>query len=83
VVERRKIGDEPNWTVMHTNIEVPQGNFLCSYLKQTKNVTFLLLLFLYKIREQEGRTGPVWSTEAGVEGIGNSKKMRWGNGEGG
>jgi hypothetical protein len=32
---------------------MPQGNSLCSYLKQTK-------FFFYKIREQESGTGPVW-----------------------
>jgi hypothetical protein len=35
-------------------MDVPQGNFLCSYLKQVK-VSFF---FFYKIREQEGRRGP-------------------------
>jgi hypothetical protein len=33
-----------------------QGNSLYSYLKQTKMSFF----FFYRIKEQEGRTGPVW-----------------------
>jgi hypothetical protein len=37
-------------------MELSQGNSLCSYLKQIKNVIF----FFYKIREKEGRKGPVW-----------------------
>jgi hypothetical protein len=36
-------------------MEISQGNYLCSYLKQTK-----ILLFFYKIGEQEGRKAPVW-----------------------
>jgi hypothetical protein len=36
-------------------METSQGNSLCSYLKQTK----MSIFFFYKIREQEGRTGPV------------------------
>jgi hypothetical protein len=39
-----------------------QRNSLGSYLKQTKISYF----FFYKIREQEGRTGPVW--EVGTSG---------------
>jgi hypothetical protein len=35
-----------------------QGNFLCSHLKQPK--ISLLSSFLYRIRKQEGRTGPAW-----------------------
>jgi hypothetical protein len=37
-------------------MEMPQGNSLCSYLKQTKMTFF----FCYKTGEQEDRTGPVW-----------------------
>jgi hypothetical protein len=50
----RKIrGDEPIGTIIHIYREVPQGNSLCIYLKQVKMSFFSL----YKIREQEGRTG--------------------------
>jgi hypothetical protein len=35
-------------------MEMPQGNSLCIYLKQAK-ISFFF--FIYKIREQEGRTG--------------------------
>jgi hypothetical protein len=53
-------------------MEVAQGNSLCSYLKQTKNVIF----FIHKIREQEGGTGSAWK-------VGNSGGgMRWGKGMG-
>jgi hypothetical protein len=38
-------------------MEMSQGNSLHSYLKQTKMSFFF---FFYKIREQEGGTGPVW-----------------------
>jgi hypothetical protein len=38
---------------------MPQGNSLCSYLKEMKvSVSF----FFYKIREQEDKTGTVWGT---------------------
>jgi hypothetical protein len=40
-------------------MEVPKGNYLCSYLKQAKMLLFSLS-FLYKIREQEGGTGRDW-----------------------
>jgi hypothetical protein len=39
-------------------MELPQGNSLCSYLRHQKYEFFLP--FLYKIREQGGRTGPAW-----------------------
>jgi hypothetical protein len=38
-------------------MEMSQGNSLCSYLKQTK---MLFFSFFYKIREQQGVTGPAW-----------------------
>jgi hypothetical protein len=46
-------------------MEVPQGNFQWSYLKQAKMSFFFPLFFLYKIREQEGRIGPAWSFGTG------------------
>jgi hypothetical protein len=42
-------------------MEMPQGNSLCSYLKQTK-MTF------FKNREQEGKTGPGWEMAQVGEG---------------
>jgi hypothetical protein len=49
----KKNTDEPNWAVIDMYIEVPQGNSLCSYLKQAK-MSFLFSPFC-KIGEQEGR----------------------------
>jgi hypothetical protein len=52
---REKIrGDEQIWVIIHIYIEMPQGNSLCSYLKQAK-----MSFFFYKIGEQESRTSPV------------------------
>jgi hypothetical protein len=55
--------------VIHICLETKQGNSLCSYLylklKKKKSNIFLFIFyifsyfFFYKIREQEGRTGPV------------------------
>jgi hypothetical protein len=41
---KKNRGDEPIGVVMHTYMEVSQGNCLCSYpyLKQAKNVIFFL-----------------------------------------
>jgi hypothetical protein len=33
-----------SWSIIHTYMEVPQGNSLCSYLKQAK-MSFLLSFF--------------------------------------
>jgi hypothetical protein len=55
-------------------MEVPQGNSLCSYLKQPKMSVFFLLLFLYKIKEQEDGNGPTWGGWFQWEG-----GRRWGN----
>jgi hypothetical protein len=38
-------------------MEMPQGNSLCSYLKQTKMSFF----FFYKIGKQVGKTGTAWN----------------------
>jgi hypothetical protein len=46
-------------------MEMPQGSSPCSYLKQKCNY---LLIFLYKIREQEGKTGPAWGDWYQFEG---------------
>jgi hypothetical protein len=57
---------------MHIYLEMLQGNSLSSYLKQTK----MSFLFFYKIREQEGRTGPTlgcwyqWEGEEVKKGCG-------------
>jgi hypothetical protein len=56
----KKNRDETIGIIVHIYVEMSQGNYLCNYLlSQTrKNVSFFSF-FLYKIREQEGRTGPV------------------------
>jgi hypothetical protein len=41
-------------------MEMLQGNFLCSYLKQAKMSFFFLSFFFYKIGDQEGGIGSVW-----------------------
>jgi hypothetical protein len=57
-VERRKIVEMNQFRLQYTyNMEMSQGNSLCSYLKQTKMSFFS---FFYKIGEQEGWTGPSW-----------------------
>jgi hypothetical protein len=54
-----------------------QGNSQCSYPKQTK--TKVLFFLFYKIREQEGRTGPafegwfMWKRVGGEEGASECK----------
>jgi hypothetical protein len=59
-------------------MEVLQGNSLCSYLKQAKMSFFSSFFFLYKIGEQEIRTGPAWGGWYQWEG-----GRMWRNGEGG
>jgi hypothetical protein len=49
-------------------MEMSQGNYLCSYLKQTK----ISFFFFYKIGEQEGRAHPVWGI--GTSGRGKERK---------
>jgi hypothetical protein len=53
---KKNKGDEPIWPIVHVQMEVSQGNSLCSYLKQAN----MLFFFFYKIRDQEGRTGLIW-----------------------
>jgi hypothetical protein len=59
----RKIkGDKPVGVIIHIYMEISQGTSLCNYpnLKQVSCFSFLsFLFFFYKLREQEGRTGPV------------------------
>jgi hypothetical protein len=50
-------------------MEAPQGNSLCSYLKQAK----ISFFFFYKIGEQEGRTGHAWEGLVPVGGGGGGK----------
>jgi hypothetical protein len=34
--KKKNRGDEPNQAIIHIHMEFPQGNSLCSYLKQAK-----------------------------------------------
>jgi hypothetical protein len=52
---KKNKGNEPVQDIIHKYMEMSQGNSLCSYLKQK-----CYFFFFYKIREQEGRIGPVW-----------------------
>jgi hypothetical protein len=61
---KKNRGSEPNWAIIHINMEVPQENSLCSYCKQTK-----MSFFFYKIREQKDGTGLVWG-RVGTSGKG-------------
>jgi hypothetical protein len=59
---KRSRGDKLIGNAMHICMEISLGNSLCSYLyiKLAEVLCFssyLLCLFFYKIREQEGRTG--------------------------
>jgi hypothetical protein len=54
-------------------MEVPKGISLYSYLKPAKMTLSSFLFFLYKIGEQEGRTGPAWE--------GCWYQWEWGRGE--
>jgi hypothetical protein len=45
------IGSILQLTILHICMEMPQGNSLCSYVKQAKMSFF----FFYKSEEQEGR----------------------------
>jgi hypothetical protein len=55
------------YVIVHTYMELSQGNSLCSYLylRQAKMSSFFLFFFLYKTEEQEGRTGPWYPWEWG------------------
>jgi hypothetical protein len=52
-------------------MEVPQGNFQCSYFKQAK----CLLFSFFKIREQESRIGPAWECWYQWEGGGSEERV--------
>jgi hypothetical protein len=51
-------GDKPIEVIIHTNMEISQGNSPCSKLKCHVFHFIFSLFFSYKIREQEGRTSP-------------------------
>jgi hypothetical protein len=53
--------DKPIGVIIHIHMEIPQGNSLCNclYLKQAKLSFSSFFFYLYKIDEQEGRTGSV------------------------
>jgi hypothetical protein len=53
-------------------MEVPQGNSLCGSFKQAKISFFLLIFFLYKIREWKGAKVPALDLEL-VGGGGGGK----------
>jgi hypothetical protein len=58
-------GDESMGVIMHTYMEISQGNSLC--LPQATVSCFSFYLFSYKIGEQEGRTSPAqWGLLAPV-----------------
>jgi hypothetical protein len=81
---KKNRGDEPIGVIIHTYMEIAQGNSLCSYLylRQAKMscVSFYLFSFsFYKIGEQKGRTGPEgdsggswyqWKGEVAWKGVG-------------
>jgi hypothetical protein len=77
-------GDKPIGVIIHTHMEISQGNSLCKYLyfKQAKMSCFsfyFFSFFSYKIRKQEGRTSPIQG--AGLAPGGASRC--WGNRVGG
>jgi hypothetical protein len=55
-----------NEAIIHMYMEMPQGNSLCSSLKQAKNVIFLFIL--YKIGEQEEEQVPPEEWGCGTNG---------------
>jgi hypothetical protein len=55
--------DKPFGVIVHIYMEISQGNSLCSYLYPNKQKCHF---FIYKIREQEGRTGPAQEMRAGT-----------------
>jgi hypothetical protein len=65
-------GDKAVGVMIHIYMEISQGNSLCSYLylKQAK-MSFIFYFFFYKIRQQEGRTGP-------AQGVGDVGTCGWG-----
>jgi hypothetical protein len=56
-------------------MEMLQGKSLCSYLKQAK----MSIYFIYKTREQEGGTGPVWGVGTSRRGKKLGKEHGWVN----
>jgi hypothetical protein len=64
---------EPNRAVIHIYVEVSQGNFLCSYLKQAKLSFFFLF---YKFREQEGTGRWIRSCLGELESVGEGRRWK-------
>jgi hypothetical protein len=82
-VEMKKIReDEPVGVIIHTYMEISQGNLLCSYLYSNKLkchvfLFYLFLFFFYKIREQEGGASPAQGGGSGnSEGRGIGERGR-------
>jgi hypothetical protein len=67
-------GDKPIGVIIHTNMEISQGNSLCNApdLKLKCHVVHfnLSLFFSYKIVEQGDRTSPTCWGRAGTSGRG-------------
>jgi hypothetical protein len=67
---KKNRGDEPIGVILHINMEISQGNScVATFIPNNKKYHFFK--FFYKIREQEGGTGPaqrmVWyQWEGGV-----------------
>jgi hypothetical protein len=53
-------------------MEVPQGDSLCSYLKQAQMSFF----FFCKVEKQDGKTGPSWGVWYQWE-VGGGEKRAW------
>jgi hypothetical protein len=60
-------GDKPIGVIIHINMEIPQGNSLCSHLC-LKLRCYVFPFISYKIGEQEGGTSP--AQEVGLEPVG-------------
>jgi hypothetical protein len=69
-------GDKPNWAIIHIYMEMPQGNSLCSYLKQAKMSFFIFSCFSYT-KSENRRVEQVLPGRAGS----SRRRRRWGNGE--
>jgi hypothetical protein len=66
-------GDKLIGVIIHTYMEISQGNSLCNYLYLKLECHFFCFIFShffsYKIREQVCRTSPAWEGgEAGTSG---------------
>jgi hypothetical protein len=70
--------DKSNWAIIHTFMDVPQRNSMCSYLKQEKNVIFFSFLLI----QNQGTGGQNRSCQGGGLWVPLGGGRRWGNGEG-